>query len=385
MLAQLPGIVWTTDTDFKITSIAGGALRYMPVSKDEALGRLVGDLLAPDASQRVACRLGECPAMVAHRRALLGNSSSFQVQNFRLCGRDLDVMVEPLMNSAGKINGCIALAIDRTEGNRVKAADHDRADLEEAVTAMEHVLTIIGHELRTPLAGLRVMAEHLLESGTEHDDISRRNFLTSIHAEVKRISHMINDLLDAAQVSPTLTKWQYSRISLSEVCSDALQSIKHLIDHDRITIECEVVPPDLTIRADITSIRRLLGNLLSNAQRHTSDGRIALRATRIDERYIEIVVADTGEGIAERLSDKLGVPFALNAGVIGGSMGARHSENTGNQPNLSVIGSGLGLAICNRIAAAHGGSMRIDSTPSRGTTATIRLRADLDRHGLADA
>ena len=75
-----------------------------------------------------------------------------------------------------------------------------------------------------------------------------------------------------------------------------------------------------------------------------------------------IQVSDTGDGIAPEIRDKLGEAFALNSGSVGSSY---------------VRGAGLGLAICKGIAAAHGGSISVQSTPGEGSTFTVRLRSDL--------
>ncbi len=80
------------------------------------------------------------------------------------------------------------------------------------------------------------------------------------------------------------------------------------------------------------------------------------------ERWVELCVSDTGDGIPAGIVSRLGEAFALNSGIVG----ARH-----------VSGTGLGLAICKGVAAAHGGTLAVDSAADRGTTMTVRLRADL--------
>jgi signal transduction histidine kinase len=80
-------------------------------------------------------------------------------------------------------------------------------------------------------------------------------------------------------------------------------------------------------------------------------------------RYVAVGVRDTGTGIAHAVVRRLGEAFTLNAILAG---------------DHPVAGAGLGLAICRGIAAAHGGSISVETAPNRGTVVTVRLRADLD-------
>ncbi|MCH9023193.1 MAG: ATP-binding protein [Planctomycetes bacterium] len=116
---------------------------------------------------------------------------------------------------------------------------------------------------------------------------------------------------------------------------------------------------------DADAIRRLIINLVTNAAKHTKHGSIRIDIEEIlqqDDRSIKLAVSDTGEGIPQEIIKKLGQAFALNAGMVGADY---------------VKGSGLGLTICKGIAAAHGGSITVDSTPEKGATFTVILKADL--------
>src|SRR5690606_12824660 len=113
------------------------------------------------------------------------------------------------------------------------------------------------------------------------------------------------------------------------------------------------------------AIRRLLINLLNNAQKHTQEGSIHLTARRRIEdgnEWIDLEVADTGKGLSPEIAAKLGEAFALNSGVVG---------------DRFVQGSGLGVAICRGIGTAHGGAISLRSSPGEGTCVTVRIRADL--------
>lgn len=248
------------------------------------------------------------------------------------------------------------------------SSDEERQRLNKAMAEVDHVLGVIGHELRTPLAGLRVMSEYLLtaaaSSGTPHE------FLQAIHDETIRLSNMVNNFLEAARIKSGNARWSWGEVAVQAVCQSALKLIAPLARKD-IRFVCDIQPETMTMNGDADAILRLLLNLLSNAQKHTDKGTISVHAryaSDADGEWVEFSVADTGSGIAPELTEKLGVPFAINGGVTRDS-----------------VGSGLGISICKTIAAAHGGSLCFDSTPCKGTVVVARLRADLAHPNLSSS
>lgn len=256
--------------------------------------------------------------------------------------------------------------LDITARKRVEAAEREQRNLQEAVKAMEQVLGVVGHELRTPLAGLRAMSEVLLDEDIRGTD-EGTHFLQAINDEVIRMSAMVNNLLEAARITSGRAQWNWSKVSLEEVCRTVLATVRPLIDPRQVQLRCQIEPQNLSIQGDSDAIRRLILNLLDNARKHTTEGSIAIRVRELNDRtrrWVEIEIKDTGTGIAPEITGKLGQAFALNSGIVGSS---------------HVKGSGLGLAICKGVAAAHGGALAIRSMPGKGTIVTVCLRADLDQ------
>lgn len=263
--------------------------------------------------------------------------------------------------ASGRMIGVVS---DVTEGKRLEALEGERAALRQAVSAMEGVLGVVGHELRTPLAGLRAMSEYLLTDGAVQG-VECEQMLSGINEEVVRMAETVNDLLEAARLNSGLAKWNWSRFELGPVCADALDPVRPLVDEQAIRLECDA-EPGCVMRGDADAIRRLVMNLVSNARRFTTSGSIRVSARQSVEGealWVEVSVSDTGAGIPPEIRDRLGEAFALNAGLVG----ANH-----------VSGTGLGLAICKGIAVAHGGRLSIRSELGKGTTVVARLRADLE-------
>ena len=246
-----------------------------------------------------------------------------------------------------------------------ESADRERASMRQAVAAMEQVLGVVGHELRTPLAALRLTSELLVAAGAA-PSAEHQSMLDGISREAARMAETVNDLLEAARLNSGLAQWHWADVNVGQACEEALASVRPLLDPERVTMTLDVTPADLTIRGDHDAVRRLVVNLAGNAAKFTSDGRIDVIVRGVSEgphSFVDLTVRDTGCGIAPHLRARLGQAFALNAGIVGGG---------------HVSGAGLGLAICRGIVAAHGGTLSIESSVGGGTCVTARLRADLE-------
>ncbi|MFQ5473124.1 MAG: nitrogen regulation protein NR(II), partial [Dehalococcoidia bacterium] len=284
-----------------------------------------------------------------------------------------DMTITPVLDDAGNVTNFVAIKQDiseqkaaETQRIRSMALESERNHLRDAVKAHERVLGVVGHELRTPLAGIRAMSEFLLLDDvreSEEFDV----FVRSINDELARMANLVNDLVEVSRLNSGTANWNWGEVNVHEVCHEALDGVRTLVDHARVRLSLQVDPPHLMMSGDAGGIRRLLVNLLSNAHKNTSQGSISLRARRIERggrSWLELTITDTGSGMTPEVAKRLGEAFALNSGVVGES---------------HVKGSGLGLAICKGIAAAHGGTIHVATTEGEGTTLTVRLRMDLDQ------
>jgi len=288
------------------------------------------------------------------------------------CLDDREIAVEALKAGAQEYlvkGGFQNLALMRTlqyavERKRAEDAEHARRSMQHSVQSMEQVIGVVAHELRTPLAALRATTEFLLTAEARELD-EWDVFLRSLHDEVVRMSQMLNNLLEAARIRSGCAKWKWTTVCVRDACDEAVQLVRHMIDPGKPELNIDVQPADMRINGDYDAICRLVTNLLNNAARHTFEGSITVTARPIDsepEPHIEIVISDTGEGIAPEMVERLGEAFALNRGAIGSDF---------------VPGAGLGLSICAGIVATHGGTIAVSSTPGAGTTFRILLRSDL--------
>jgi chemotaxis family two-component system sensor kinase Cph1 len=292
---------------------------------------------------------------------------SFEIWKQSVSGKSSPWMtweVEAAQTLAKEVARKLVLERAAAESAGRQAAEAERDRLREAAAAMEQVLSIIGHELRTPLASIGAMADLLLEPQARQMPAFDAH-LSSITTEISRMSDTVNDLVESARLASGHRQWEWAVVSLTDVCSEALADVRPGVDPVVVELRLALESRDLSMSGDHDALRRMLVGLLHNAREHTPRGSIELQCgQRLDAcgRWIEFFVTDTGEGIAPELAGRLGSAFALNAGVVGIN---------------AIQGSGLGLAICNGIAVGHGGGILIESTPGLGTRVSIRVRADL--------
>jgi PAS domain S-box-containing protein len=273
---------------------------------------------------------------------------------------------QPVFDSNGELLWLDGAVFDITPQKQTVEIQRDRNHLRAALRAHENVLAVVGHELRTPLAASRAVAELLL-SDEIADPAQRRDFLTTLHEQTVRMATMINNLLEVARVSSGTARWQWATVALGPICQRAIDAARPLLGAKAIDLTLKAPCPEVRLRGDAEALQRLLDNLLSNACRFTHQGRIELAVTACSDRTAGIVVRDTGTGMPAALALQAGQPLAYLTGINGQRQGG---------------GAGLGLAICHGIVSAHGGRMTIESAPGEGTVVTINLPTLQDQAAL---
>jgi PAS domain S-box-containing protein len=358
VVAAATDLVWVADGQGKMTLDVPGWREITGQTEAESLGWGWVDAVHPDDRDH----------LVKVWSSSLATQNPHE-QEFRLRARDgsyrhVICRAVPVFNQGGAVIEWVGTITDVTDRKRAEAAERERNDLRNAVRALDRVLGVVGHELRTPLAATRAMTELLLMQDAAQGDEAAR-LLRSAHDEIVKMGAMVNDLLEVARLNSGTAKWNWTNVPVARACREAIESVRPLVDAAQVELSVRADPQDLCITGDAEAVRRLVLNLLTNAHKNTRAGSIRVAAVRHRERdtdYVRIEIADTGNGISPEVTAKLGEAFVLNSGIVGDDY---------------VKGSGLGLAICRGIVAAHGGRMSVASAPGRGTTVTVLLRADL--------
>nr|WP_260696852.1 HAMP domain-containing sensor histidine kinase [Streptomyces sp. 130] len=258
----------------------------------------------------------------------------------------------------GEDTAPVVVAADNEIG-RLAAAFNDmsahRARLEAQRKAM---VSDVAHELRTPLSNIRGWLEAAQDGVADPDP----DFIAFLHTEAVQLQHIIDDLQDLAQADAGALRLHPEPVAVPELLGQVAAA--HQARADAAGVALGVRPPDRPLpplTADPVRLRQAVGNLVSNAVRHTpAGGEVTLRAYGSEDGDAVLLdVADTGSGIP---ADDLARVFDR---FWRGEKS--RSRRTG--------GSGLGLAIVRKLAEAHGGTATAVSTPGEGSVFTLRFPA----------
>ncbi len=222
-----------------------------------------------------------------------------------------------------------------------------------ALTAMRsEFVSSVTHELKTPLANIRAMADTLARRPIASETI--RDYAELLMQETKRLTRLVDNLLAYARVTDVTEVYSFEPVALAELIDDVLQNFRHPLSEREFTVEVDI-PVDLPlVRADRTAMMLALDNLVDNAIRYSVQERFLRISARRDGENVLIDIQDRGSGIAaEELSS---VRRKFVRGRLAGAGG-----------------SGLGLAIVSRIVADHKGTFVLESESGSGTTATVGL------------
>lgn len=206
--------------------------------------------------------------------------------------------------------------------------------------ARRELVAWVSHDLRTPLAGMRAMAE-ALEDGVVTDPETVARYHRQIKLEVERLSGMVDDLFELSRIHAGALRLSRSRVGLADLVADTLAGAEPLARAKGVVLAADASAA-VPVEADAGALGRALGNLVVNAIRHTpSDGTVTLRAA-VEHGVACVSVADCCGGIPEEdLSRVFEVAFRGEA--------ARTPTADG--------GAGLGLAIAQGIVEAHDGEI----------------------------
>jgi signal transduction histidine kinase len=238
----------------------------------------------------------------------------------------------------------------------------EEIQLAEAKTGF---LANVSHELKTPLALIR-MAGETLELGRVRNEEERQRFLHVIGRECRRLTHMINHVLDFAKIEAGKKEFRFQRTDLRQVVNETLEVFQPQFDQGKFEVAVDVPETLAPIEADPEAVTQCLMNLLDNAVKYSKDQRSIEVKVRVtppgtdgDLGEARIQVADHGIGIStrdrERIFDKF---FRVEHGMV-----------------HDVKGSGLGLSLVRHIAEAHGGRIEVESTPGQGSRFVLVLPA----------
>ncbi|WP_166973778.1 sensor histidine kinase [Brevibacterium atlanticum] len=241
------------------------------------------------------------------------------------------------------------------------------ADTRDEVAALDRsrreLIAWIAHDLRTPMAGLKAMAEALEDGMVDDPD----RYYANIRVQVDRLSRMVDDLFALSRIQSGSLELESIEVSLYDLVSDAVADLRLVAASKQITVEARGLK-DLTVIGDPKELTRVVENLLMNALQHSPDrAEVVLETSRHSDGQAVLTVSDSGGGIpTEALTEIFTTGWR-------GTPSRTPDEPIGGGDVLSG-GAGLGLAIVRGIVEAHAGTVGVSNTQV-GACFEVRLPA----------
>jgi signal transduction histidine kinase len=263
---------------------------------------------------------------------------------------------EPYISPTGTPSAeleALAAELALAHGKLDEARRHERA-IEDS---RRELIAWVSHDLRTPLAGIRAMAE-ALEDNVVFTDEDRSLYHRRIRIEVDRLARMVDDLFELSRIHAGALQLSMHRMPLSDVVHDAVATAAPVAAGKGITlVEQTAVTPTPTVDVDPLAMSRVVGNLLGNAIRHTpTDGTVDIAISN-DDKSVYLSISDECGGIA---ADDIDRVFEVAF------------RGTPARTPVPDGGAGLGLAIARGIVNAHNGRIGAENV-GPGCRFTIAL------------
>jgi signal transduction histidine kinase/CheY-like chemotaxis protein len=258
--------------------------------------------------------------------------------------------------------------------NELKRAQNELAQARDvaldANRAKSTFVANMSHELRTPLNAIIGYSEMLQEEATDLEQEQLIPDLQKIQTAGKHLLGLINAVLDLSKIEAGKMELYLESFTVEPLVGEVANLIQPLARKNANVLEVDCPPAVGSMYADLTKVRQVLFNLLSNACKFTKDGRVSLKVERANEagaEWLHFNVSDTGIGMTPEQMSRLFQPFTQADAATMRTYG----------------GTGLGLALCHHFCEMMGGSVTVRSQAGRGSTFTVRLPARVAEPALA--
>jgi len=258
---------------------------------------------------------------------------------------------EEELQALQRFAGQLAIALQQA---RYREAAADRFRFEEANRVKSLFLANMSHEIRTPLNSILGFAEMLQMDTFGPLNEKQHRYVGHINQAGKHLLQIINDILDLSKAEAGQFTITPEAVPLPPTLEAALLIVKGSAAKKQIRLTCELEVGLETVWADPIRLKQMLYNLLSNAVKFTPEGGSVTLAARRTDAAAEIAVSDTGIGIRAADLPRLFSEFS--------QLGPQRHE-----------GTGLGLALTKRLVELHGGTIRAESEPGKGSVFTLTL------------
>lgn len=339
------------DAEDRVTSANLAVERVLGLPLASCLGARLHDIVAREQVSEVAeSALALFTAFVSSKQKVQQGAPLAECK-FELGDKVIDASFAPVARQEGEPLSIVAVFRDVT-----RQAHIDRLK--------EEFISVAGHELKTPLTAIQGYTELLLSESVGKVTRVQEDFLQIIKTNVKRLSELVNDLLDVSHIETGMIQLQIEELHLFDLVNEAVAFFQAEVERKGLALIVEV-PRDLpVVWGDRNRLVQLLTNLMSNACKYTpGGGKVGIMARQVDGQ-IQVDVMDSGIGISRQDQEQLFSRFFRADNPLIREMG----------------GSGLGLSIASSIVSLHGGEIWVDSELGRGSIFSFILPLAKDKN-----
>jgi len=328
-------------------------------SAEEAIGQRCSDVLALKDSQGKDICEAVCPLPQCKSEEHLYREGNIKRPDGSVV--TVGITYSPLYDKDGRLTSIIANVRDITR-------------FREAEEMKSTFVSVISHELKSPVSIIRGYADTLRREDAQWDTDTLRQGLAVIAEESNRLNKLIDNLLDASRLQASAFKLELSYVQVDKLAKKVVEEFRTQSSEHMFTLD---FPPDPStalrpgsgqgsghrfpaVRGDIERLRQVLTNLLSNAIKYSPRGGLIRVGGWADDDWIYVYVADEGIGIPKAEQERIFERFYRAESPL-----TRRTE-----------GAGLGLYLCKEVVEAHGGKIWVTSEPGRGAKFIFKLPRD---------
>ena len=232
-------------------------------------------------------------------------------------------------------------------------------ELEQVSRAKTQILATVTHELKTPLTSVVGYVDRLLFDQDKIGPLNEKQerYLSRVQTNSRRLQALIDDLLDISRIESGTLQLALADLEVQEETEEVVRAMRAQIDDKQLRLLMNIPSGLPWVRSDRLRFAQIVTNLLSNACKYSPEGATVAISAKVDDGFIQIDIADTGNGISEGDQAQLFTKFF-------------RSDNSSTRRES---GTGLGLFITKHIVEAQGGGIWVQSREGKGSTFSFTL------------